>query len=339
MEGGKEAIKVRTIKRKPIDMRWNAEIIMGIRATPKHLNPKDRQQSEVNADETLRVIDIGGNGAQLEEAIIKEEEKKLRDFKIARAILEKFGHTPSCFGCEGSLVGTRRVHSSACRRRLEYEIRRDEVEKRRIENRDLRLGRKADEDKDGEVPKESSGSDDPNVIQTDEKMPDQVEESSDDEEGEEKEDDRRNDKKKREDFEREEEQRRLEEDLFRSDSEPPSPTERGRLEQVKQLRGVIAQCRRRRIGERSREYEVDEFVKEFVEKKVKQRANDLDISSVIMAVAEKEKYSMDLYSPHESEEAENMRWEAMYQDMEFYDDENSGTLDKGLVVAARRLEI
>ncbi len=63
-EGG-PAIKVRTIKRKPITDRWSAEAIDNIKATPRRPKPQDEEQPKVQYESnTQRIeVDIGGDGA------------------------------------------------------------------------------------------------------------------------------------------------------------------------------------------------------------------------------------------------------------------------------------
>ena len=139
--GGEEAIRVRTITRKPLGKIWKADGIQAIRATSRYPNVTNRSQQDLRADEASRLVDIGGDGATVPDIEVEEMDKKLRDFKITKHVLGKFGYTLSCPGCEGSLAGKRRVHTSGCRRRLEDEICRDEKEKVRIKERDMKLGK------------------------------------------------------------------------------------------------------------------------------------------------------------------------------------------------------
>ena len=70
-----------------------------------------------------------------------EEEVARRDFRISNRILEKYGHTPGCIGCEAALGGTamcKRLHTEACRSRIEKRMLEDPEEKGWIEKRDKR---------------------------------------------------------------------------------------------------------------------------------------------------------------------------------------------------------
>ena len=65
--------------------------------------------------------------------------------KITKGILEKFGFSDSCKGCEAGASGTdARRHTDDCRHRLEQLIRDDEVLRVRLDMRDVRLNRDAE---------------------------------------------------------------------------------------------------------------------------------------------------------------------------------------------------
>jgi hypothetical protein len=65
IDGGEEAVRVRTIKRRPIDERWSAEGVEAIKATPRHPTVKKVQREDVKSDDKSRPIDIGGDGVHL----------------------------------------------------------------------------------------------------------------------------------------------------------------------------------------------------------------------------------------------------------------------------------
>jgi hypothetical protein len=56
LERGGPAIRCRTIKRRPVDDRWDAEKIAEISATPKNPNPKDRHDMDVKTDSETKNI-------------------------------------------------------------------------------------------------------------------------------------------------------------------------------------------------------------------------------------------------------------------------------------------
>ena len=63
------------------------------------------------------------------------------EFKMTKQLIEKFGTTDECKGCEGLFTGSRRDHSAACRKRIEQKMADDEVLEGRLTARDARLGR------------------------------------------------------------------------------------------------------------------------------------------------------------------------------------------------------
>ena len=67
---------------------------------------------------------------------------KFREFNITKGILEKFGLSDICKGCDAAASGTDvRRQTDDCRRRLEQSIRDDEVLRVRLDLRDVRLNR------------------------------------------------------------------------------------------------------------------------------------------------------------------------------------------------------
>ena len=56
LPGGGQAIRARTVKRKPADARWDDKAIKEIRATPRVLHPIDVKDKEAkNKEEKFRV--------------------------------------------------------------------------------------------------------------------------------------------------------------------------------------------------------------------------------------------------------------------------------------------
>ena len=142
LENGGSVIRVRTVKRRPADDRWNGKAIQEIVASPKAPNPKDKDQVQVLPERLTRGADPGGgDGVDLPEVEAIDQKFLVRDFKITKKIIEKFGMTPGCDGCEGNLTGMRRRHSNVCRRRMEEEMGKDEALEARIHARNKREGR------------------------------------------------------------------------------------------------------------------------------------------------------------------------------------------------------
>ena len=341
LEHGGAAIRVRTVRRKPITERWSANAVEAIKTTPRHPNPRDEDQRDIRTEEATMVIDVGGDGAQVPEADTEELDKQLRDFKITKVLLEKFGYTDLCPGCEGSILGKRRTHTKKCRETLEKESEKDHEEKKRIERRNRRLGRETDEACVAPLPESPISAPpkttlvfapspriDATVIEADEETPDLEEEESSDEDGP---TERSGNKAKRE-------QEAKEEDAVQDpEEEGSSPTKKRRMEQVRKLKVAIAQCVKHRAGEVAQSMEMEELARDIINKEAAKAPKTLDISRIIQAVANTERCQ---HSPHEGEDEEKMRWERLYKDFDFFDDVRQGQyLDKAMVVKARQLEM
>ena len=80
-EGGMQAIRVRTVKRKPFDLRWNDKIIKKIRATPRVLNARAGMQDEIEngTNENPLKVEVGGDGKDL---IPEQVESKCEDPRL-----------------------------------------------------------------------------------------------------------------------------------------------------------------------------------------------------------------------------------------------------------------
>ena len=66
-------------------------------------------------------------------------DKNSRDFKISKFVLEKYGLSDNCNGCEATLLGRRRSHSTSCRRRIESEMKTDNTGSKKIDQRNERI--------------------------------------------------------------------------------------------------------------------------------------------------------------------------------------------------------
>ena len=157
------AIKVRTLRSRPESERWSADAINDVVATPDAPNPKDpTQRAPKGARETKgteKEVDPDG-GHKLDKAPVRHQEGFTRNFRITDKLIEKFGYTAGCRGCEAKIEGTsREPHSATCRQRLEEEMMSDDMEKQAIERRDQRRAQRRrtdeavdkDDDPDGEA--------------------------------------------------------------------------------------------------------------------------------------------------------------------------------------------
>ena len=169
LEDGGPAIKVRTVERKPIDARWSKEAIINIKARPRNPNPKDPRQFDAAAESSTTGLGIKEDGSKLLAPKTEDVEMKMRDFKITKELLSKFGYTDDCPGCHAAVFGYRRNHTSICRARLEEKMSKDPCLDSRLKSRDRRLGREV-VDKSAVEPQESEAKKDieePVVLQED----------------------------------------------------------------------------------------------------------------------------------------------------------------------------
>ena len=128
LEGG-PVIHVRTIFRKVEEQRWSIDAVKGIKATITKPNPKDDTQEEPEHAKATKGIDIGGDGSGLGDTPVQEKATGIRDFRITKELLAKYGYTPGCMGCTANKHGSdRRGRTVRCRQRLEQCMRDDEGE-------------------------------------------------------------------------------------------------------------------------------------------------------------------------------------------------------------------
>ena len=119
-EGG-AAIRVRTVPRRPASDRWNVDAVKAMQACPRV------PQAKVMPERLAKKIEVEGNGSEIQEQVCRFQEFKFLEFKITKGILEKFGLSNICKGCEAAASGTdARRHTDDCRQRLGQLIRDDE---------------------------------------------------------------------------------------------------------------------------------------------------------------------------------------------------------------------
>ena len=136
---GGPAIKARTVKPKPEGSRWNAEAIMEIKATLRKPNPTDEEQEDPKVERDTKGTGYERQGgADLPDPQTKEDGRSgPRDFRIGKGLIDTYGPTENCMGCEWWLTkeGWRRPHSDVCRDRFEKLLKEDDAGK------ELRRGR------------------------------------------------------------------------------------------------------------------------------------------------------------------------------------------------------
>ena len=152
-----DAVRCRTIKRVPVQHRWNAEKVLLIRATPRIPSPSsahpeaissrlvDEEAKEAKgAVERASVPEPAEDRAELAEA--RQREFGSREFRINDRILEKYGVTEGCPGCTHKTSGLpgHLGHSVECRERLRQDMSRDAGDKRVLDSAQRRLARPRD---------------------------------------------------------------------------------------------------------------------------------------------------------------------------------------------------
>ena len=119
-------LKVRSVKRKPVEDRWNFVELESMQGTPWEPMPghPDREiKSRV-------IIQSGG----LEEPPPREHEEPVpKRVYIRKRDVEKFGATAGCEGCKAAIRGGGvRPHTEECRARIEKAIKESEGKDNRV---------------------------------------------------------------------------------------------------------------------------------------------------------------------------------------------------------------
>ena len=130
------------------ELRSASELFFGdqlkaMQASPRDPNPENLRQAKVMPERLMEKFEVEGDGSKIQEQVRRFEEFKFCEFKITKGILEKFGFSDNCKGCEADA----RRHTDDCRQRLEQLIRDDEVLRVRLDMRDVRLNRDDESEK------------------------------------------------------------------------------------------------------------------------------------------------------------------------------------------------
>ena len=164
-----DAVRCRTIRRVPVDVRWNASKILEIQGTLRRPAPSQRDSSVLDSklvdDEAVQSeqhqpqmeqdrhgepAQHGQSGAGLGEPEVRSREVDIRELRITDAVLERYGgpdkYTPSCPGCAHKRLELpgHRGHTAGCRRRLYEAMEADEDGMAMLEEARRRMDRKAE---------------------------------------------------------------------------------------------------------------------------------------------------------------------------------------------------
>ena len=141
LPNGGPVIRARTVIRKPESERWSPIAISEIKAIPRTPNPKDKAQQKVESESmTIGISPEGESGINVKVPEVSDQPTVYRDFKITRQVLERYGYSDECKGCEAAVMGyLPRPHNQGCRKRLEAEMTKDDTHRERLKKRDERL--------------------------------------------------------------------------------------------------------------------------------------------------------------------------------------------------------
>ena len=120
--------------------RWGQQKIIDIKATPRRPNPKEPEDSEAKAEREPQPKQVRFEDVVEEPVTRPPREARSRNFRITKRLLEKYGCSPSCEGCEAMLDGKRpREHNSECRERIEKSMELGPEDSEKIRRHDERV--------------------------------------------------------------------------------------------------------------------------------------------------------------------------------------------------------
>ena len=123
-------VRAWAIRKKPWDEQWDPRLIKEMKGTPRQPNPL---KPGTNIPIMIHFDETGGEG-EPEARVPARREDKPRAVYIKEWMLEEFGYTGDCPGCNAKRAGTslQRSHTSECRQRLEEALSKDEKGKKAI---------------------------------------------------------------------------------------------------------------------------------------------------------------------------------------------------------------
>ena len=148
-----DAVRCRTVFRRPQEERWNKELIKAVQGTPRLPAPSQKDPENITSklvDDQPRAQHARAHreaqqdptGRERSGADIPMPEDRgprpfdTRRFRITERILNKYGYTDDCRGCKAKQEGQEsgdRAHSDACRHRLVERMAADEEDVHVIE--------------------------------------------------------------------------------------------------------------------------------------------------------------------------------------------------------------
>ena len=104
--------------------------------------PRMSAKENLEMKEILKVSISGSMAKGWGKILSGKIPRKKRDFRSTDAVLDKYGETPGCVGCQAKLEGKgQRGHTKDCRDRIEKAMAAAEEDLEKLVERDLRLDR------------------------------------------------------------------------------------------------------------------------------------------------------------------------------------------------------
>jgi hypothetical protein len=147
-------VKCRDIRRRPVEEQGGSGGLLNIKGWPSAPNPKktnaqipsairkegdEEEDDEPQKEEVTADVDVQTPGAEAEETV---EETLVRNMRITRKDLMKYGKTKGCKACDSSdakgVVKRGIDHSDLCRQRLQERMQEDAQDRDRLANYQLR---------------------------------------------------------------------------------------------------------------------------------------------------------------------------------------------------------
>ena len=130
MGDSKGVWKTRSLHRRPVEERWDADLLSKVRGVPWRTSDED---PDVDGEKLPGVVRVMTEVEEQNENTMAEE-KVPRSFQITKEDLGRHGYSDGCPGCKAILRGTaRQGHTHGCRRRLETAMANEEKVKKSAE--------------------------------------------------------------------------------------------------------------------------------------------------------------------------------------------------------------
>ena len=115
------------MKRRPEQVRWQADRVKDIRATPRMPDPDKTVKSDNIELEPANVEDEVKDVAKIPEDIVDRNmadieatrPEPVREMRLTKRMFTQYGWSPDCPGCKALQEdGPKRLHTETCRNRL-----------------------------------------------------------------------------------------------------------------------------------------------------------------------------------------------------------------------------